>query len=574
MNDQPGNPTPPEQGAQAQAVHQQSHWPGWIWSIPIAALAIVGYLGFQQLARSGPSVTVVFPIEGGIQANQTKVEYQGAEVGEVSAVSFEKDLKHMRVKLEMNPDMSGHLGPGTRFWIAGHPSITDLASVKSVITGPHIGVEPHHGPTQSHYVGLGRQPVNANNVEGIRYVLHATQLGSVTRGSVVSYRGLKVGVVEDAVLQPDHKRFRINVFIDAPYHHLIHAGTRFWNAGAVQVAMGNGGPRLEFHSLPALLQGAIGFETPQGAAAGPEAKENASFRLYDTKARAEHAPGRDSVVYRAVFSASDAGGLNDGSPVMLMHQQVGTVTQSTLQYDEQSGRLQEVVMLGIEPWRITLSGKQNWAANPRPQMDALMQRLIAEGLRARLGSTIPLVGGKTVELAFVPGASPVSLGSGDPPELPTGPESGVGGVLSTVDNVAATINGIAAKVNALPLDQIAHNVQTVTQRLAALSKSPKLTQSLQNLDDAMANVQQVTGQAKGEVGPILRALHRAANQADETAAAAHGLVSSNAFTRNTPEDASVGSTLYEVKQAARSLRTLADYLDAHPAALLHGRGGG
>lgn len=575
MSDQPGNPSPPppQQGGQSQAVHQQSHWPGWIWSIPIAAVIIVGYLGFKQLTRSGPSVTVIFPIAGGIKANQTKVEYEGADVGEVSAVTFEKSLKHMRVRLHLDPDMSGHLGPGTRFWITGHPSITDLASVKSVITGPHIGVEPHHGGAQNHYVGLGRRPVNAYNTKGMHYVLEATQLGSVSRGSIISYHGMQVGEVEDAVLQPDHEHFHIKVFIDAPYDRMVHVGTRFWNAGAAQVSMSGGGPRLQFHSIAALLEGAVGFETPQGAAAGPIAKPDTTFRLYNGKARAEHAPGSDSVQYRAIFNAADAGGLKAGAPVMLMHKQVGTVTDGTLQYDPQTGKLQEMVTLGIEPWRIALAGKRHWGARPRAQMNALMQRLIAEGLRARLGSTIPLVGGKTVQLAFMPGAKPATLGSGNPPELPTGPESGIGGIVSTVNNVAATINGVAAKLNALPLDQIADNIHTVTQHLATLSKSPKLARTLQNLDMAMANVRQVTSQAKGQVGPILQALHRAAREADATVAAAQSLITTNAFTRNAPGTASIASTLYEVKQAAGSLRALANYLDAHPAALLHGRGG-
>src|SRR6185312_3739829 len=98
-------------------------------------------------------------------------------------------------------------------------------------------------------------------------------------------------------------------------------------------------------------------------------------------------------------------------------------------------------------------------------MDDFMRKLIAQGMRARIGSTIPLVGGKTVELAFVSGPDPASLGSGDPPELPTGPESGIDGVL-------AAVNGVAAKINAIPLDQIAQNIHAVTQRLAALSESP------------------------------------------------------------------------------------------------------
>jgi len=576
MSDQNDTPTPPGQPDKTehpQAVEKHSRWPGWIWSIPIAALVIVGYLGFQQLATTGPSVTVIFPIAGGIKANQTNVEYQGAEVGQVQSVRFEKDLKHMKVVLQLQPDMAGHLGPGTRFWIAGQPQITNLASIKSVITGPHIGVEPHPGSKQDHYVGLGIRPVNANDRGGTTYTLYAHQLGSISRGTIVSYHDMQVGEVEDATLDEAHNRFRIAVFVNAPFDHLIHVGTRFWDAGAVQVAMAGAGPRLEFHSLPALLEGAIGFETPSAAAEGPIAKSGTKFQLYRSKDKAEHAPGAESVQYRAVFHASDAGGLEDGSPVMLMNKQIGSVTQSTLQYDPRTGQLDEAVTLSIEPWRITLAGGTQWAQNPRQQMDALLRRLIAQGLRARLGSTVPLVGSKTVELAFVSGGKQASLQPGNPPELPTGPESGIGGVMSTVNNVAATINGIAAKINALPLDEIAQNIDQVTQRLATLSKSPELTQSLQNLDKAMANVEQVTADAKGQVKPILEALHRAAREADATVASAQSLVSSNAFTRNAPGSASIGGTLFEVREAARSLRSLADYLDAHPAALLHGRGG-
>ena len=154
-----------------QAVEKRSRWPGWIWSIPLAAMAIVAYLGFQQFAESGPTVHVTFPVVGGLQADNTKVEYEGMEVGQVSKVRLRKDLQHVDVTLEMKPDMKGHLGKGTRFWIAGQPSITDLASIRSVITGPHIGVEPHPGDTQDHYDGLAKKPVNAYARQGTHYVL-------------------------------------------------------------------------------------------------------------------------------------------------------------------------------------------------------------------------------------------------------------------------------------------------------------------------------------------------------------------------------------------------------------------
>ncbi len=549
-----------------QAVERHSRWPGWIWSVPIAAVAIVAYLAFQQFTQQGPSVTVTFPTAGGIQSGQTKVQYEGIDVGQVEKVSFQKDLKHVEAVLRLDRDMSGHLGPGTRFWIAGHPSITDLASIKSVITGPHIGIEPHPGDTQDHYDGLARRPVTANDTKGTHYVLQADRLGTVSRGSPINYRDMQVGEVEGTQLAPDRSQFRIDIFVEAPYDAMIRTGTYFWDSGAVQLSMASGGPRMAFQSVPALFQGSISLDTPDGTAAGKAAQPDSRFRLYDTKDRAEHAPRQDSVRYRVVFHTTDAGGLRDGAPVMLQDKQIGSVLDTRLQYDPQQDRLDDVVTLVIDPWRIALAGDTKWADNPRPQLDAMLRQLIQQGLRARLGSTIPIVGGKTVQLAFVSGPEPAELGAGDPPELPTGPESGISGVL-------AAVNGVAAKLNAVPLDQIAHDVHQVTQRLAALSQSPELQKSLQDLEQSIANLQQVTSSARHEVGPTLEALHRTARDAQTTVADARKLISNNQYARSAPGTASVGETLYELSRAARSLRELADYLDRHPAALLHGRGG-
>jgi paraquat-inducible protein B len=104
------------------AIEHHSRWPGWIWAVPIAAVAIVGYLAFQQFAERGPEVTVTFPTGGGIKAGTAKVQFEGIEVGEVEAVRFEKDMRHVDAVLRLHRDQEGHLGRGTRFWIAGKPN--------------------------------------------------------------------------------------------------------------------------------------------------------------------------------------------------------------------------------------------------------------------------------------------------------------------------------------------------------------------------------------------------------------------------------------------------------------------
>ncbi|PPQ30152.1 PqiB family protein [Rhodopila globiformis] len=550
-----------------EAVEHHSRWPGWIWSVPIAALAVVGYLVFQQFTQRGPSVTVTFPTAD-LKADDTKVKFHGMNVGQVESVTLEKsDLTHVQVVLRLHADLAGHLGPGTKFWIAGQkPSFSNLAALKSDISGPYIGIEPHPGNKQDHYTGLSERPVTADEPGGTHYVLQASSLGNVGHGAVIYYRDLEVGKVEGAHLEKDQRHFRVDISITTPFDKLVRQDTRFWNAGAVQVSMANGGPRLQLQSVPALLEGAVAFETPDIPGNAPAAKPDTVFKLYDTKDAAVHAPNSRAVRYQVVFHAAEAGALTAGAPVTLDDKRVGTVTESRLQYDPSDGSLHTVATLAIEPGEIDLAGNASWADDPKPQMDALMRRLIGQGLRARLGSKIPLVGGKSVQLAFVPSATAASLGSGPVPEIPAGPSSGVSGIM-------ASLSSVAGKLNAMPLDQIADEVHTMTQHFASIAASPELTQSLANLDRSLANIEQISRKTNAQVDPLLTELRRAATEAQETMRAAQGIVGNSALASTEPGNGSLGGTLYELNRAARSLRELADYLDRHPAALLHGRGG-
>ncbi|MGA9866751.1 MAG: MlaD family protein [Acetobacteraceae bacterium] len=545
------------------AREERSRWPGWIWGIPIAAVLIVGWLALKQFSNSGTVVTVIFPGAQGISAGQTDVEYDGLKVGQVETVKLEKDLVHVKTDIRLFPEMEGHLGPGTMFWISG-PRLSDLSSIRSIISGPSIGMQPESGNKQDEYQGLAEPPAVPEKVEGTHYVLHATRLGTVARGSQIYFHDLKVGLIEDATLEADQS-FAIAAFVKAPYDKLVHDDTRFWNAGAVQISTQGSGPRVQLQGISALLSGAVDFDTPRTLPAGAVAANGHAFTLYVSKSEADFAPGPQAVSYRAVFGA-DAGSLTEGAAVNLAGTQVGSVQSAHLEYDPESGTLHELVTFAIQPSRIPLAGGAKWPASGRTEMDALMNRLIAQGLRAQPGSSIPLVGPKDVELAFVKQAAPASLIEGDPPEIPS--ESGGSGI----DGIMASVSGVATKIDNLPLDQIADNIHTITSRLADLSKSPELTHSLESLHQSLANVEKVTATAKIDVPALLAALRKAATDAQGAVSAARNLISSTAG--NGPmgmNTAGLNQTLYEVSRAAASIRQLTDYLTLHPSALIRGR---
>jgi paraquat-inducible protein B len=92
------------------------------------------------------------------------------------------------------------------------------------------------------------------------------------------------------------------------------------------------------------------------------------------------------------------------------------------------------------------------------------------------------------------------------------------------------------------------------------------------LDDAVSNLDDVTRDARTHAGPLLTQLRRVATEAQSTVASARNVLSGNPLGASQPDTAALGSTLYELSRAARSLRELADYLDRHPEALLRGKG--
>lgn len=185
----------------------------------------------------GPSVTVTFRTAAGIKPDDTKVQFEGLQIGKLSSVKLQKDLRHVDVTLDLNADMAGHLGPGTRFWIAGKPSLTDLSSIRSIIAGAYIGIDPHPGEKQDHYDGLSHVPALKEGEPGTHYLLTAGSLGSIDRASPIYYHDLQVGTVEATKLQQDGQHFTITAFVSAPFDRLVHAGSHFWNAGAVQLSM-------------------------------------------------------------------------------------------------------------------------------------------------------------------------------------------------------------------------------------------------------------------------------------------------------------------------------------------------
>ena len=92
--------------------------------------------------------------------------------------------------------------------------------------------------------------------------------------------------------------------------------------------------------------------------------------------------------------------------------------------------------------------------------------------------------------------------------------------------------------------------------------SPELKRSVQQLDRTLADAGKFARDIRAQTAPLLGKLNSAAEQ----------LGSTLALLGNDPRSSTdLARTMSELKDAARSVRVLADMLERHPEALLRGK---
>jgi paraquat-inducible protein B len=244
-----------------------------------------------------------------------------------------------------------------------------------------------------------------------------------------------------------------------------------------------------------------------------------------------------------------------GTPVELRGITVGRVYQLSLEYDPTADTLRVPVMIEIEPDRITMPAD----AGPQNLIEAtnrMFDHLVSEGLRAQIVSGNLLLGQRLIELDFVPDAPPARLVQAKPyPELPTVAGGGI-------EEIASSAGRFLDRVSALPLDRLVGDIRNMVTHADSVLVAPETRRSLRELDRTLGYTERLTRDAQVQIGPFFASLNSAADQLKATIALlGNDPRSSNDLVR----------TLTELKDAARSIRVLADYLERHPESLLRGK---
>jgi paraquat-inducible protein B len=369
--------------------------------------------------------------------------------------------------------------------------------------------------------------------------------GMKAKDTKIVYRGLEIGEVTDVSLARDLGHVVVEADISTDVENDLNTGTRFYLQGAK--------PSLtDLSSLKSVVSGPT-IEMVPGI--GEATRE---FAGVDGE---PPMPLVVSLPYLVNFDG-DAGGLKSGSPVTLRGFSVGEVQSTQLVSDPKTGKITTPVVLALDPTRFHFSGGAPSDGNWRPLLDVTLAKLIDQGLRARLSQSPPIVGAQQVSLEMTAEKGNANLGTGK--QYPEIPATGGGGIESVVDQVGK-----------LPVAEIGHNVKAITDHIDSLVSGPQLKDTIDHLDQSVATLDRTLQAAGPQIAPTIKSLHEAvdtlrgtAKQIDSTAAALKSMAGGSPASPN----GNLQQAMAELSQAGRAVRTLADYLDQHPEALIKGRG--
>ena len=533
-----------------------------VWLIPLVAAAIGAWLAYKTYSERGPDITISFETASGLAAGKTEIRHKNVKLGTVQTVELSPDLSKVIVTARMEKWTEPQLLTTTRFWVVSPRfSLSGVSGLETLLSGSYIELDPGLGEPRRDFTGLEVPPVVRSGEPGREFLLMTDRIGNIAVGSSVYFRGLTVGEVTGYELEGIDKPLRLHIFVRDPYASYVYAGSRFWNASGVSLRTTTSGFKLQLESLDAVLGGGVVFDTPATARIGSPARAQTLFPLYDDADSVESAIYTHKAPYLVYFLGSVAG-LQVGAPVQLRGITVGQVTDVHMELNPKDLTLHVPVTIELETERIQMAG----GSSTSDQSGVILEALVKHGLRAQLQSASLLTGQLMVSLDFFPNAPPAEINrKGKYPELPSVP--------SDMQGLMRSVNALLAKLADLPLDKVMAHADETLQGASKLLNGPELNQAVKSLNDALLSVKSLTRNLNVDLGPLLPALKGAAaagqtalDQATLTLASADKTLGANSqFKRD------LDNLMSQLKDAARSIRVLTDYLEQHPEALLQGK---
>ena len=493
-----------------------------VWLVPIVAILIGAWIGYRAWSEMGPIISITFKTADGLEAGKTKIKYKNIEIGIVKNISVNHETDEVIVQAEMVNDAKSYLYDKTRFWVVrARINASGVSGLDTLLSGAYVGIDPSsEGKKTRKFEGLEIPPVITGKTAGKHFILHTKNLASVERDVPVYYRKFSVGSVEHVNLDDDGESVTVRIFIKAPFDQWVNKTTKFWNASGLDFSLTSDGIDVETESLVSILIGGIAFESSDLSTDMTVAENNSEFKLYKDHKDSLKKAYKIGKKYVLNFNES-VRGLSIGAPVDFRGIQLGEVTDIQLSFDTVNHKITVPVTITIDYGRIALKGNEETVTHFATDRESRTDYFVKHGLRGQLQTGSLLTGSLYVALDFFPDAKPFVIDwSTELTQFPTEPGTMSGlklhlsSILEKVDDMMTQVKELSYKLN--------HNLE------------PELSGTLKQAENTLVTLE-------------------------------------DTLKNDSPLQQDLQMTLREITKAARSIKTLTDYLERHPESLIQGK---
>jgi len=326
-----------------------------VWTLPILALCLCGWLLFQSWRDAGIMITITFTNGNGLVAGKTQVIANGIPVGTVKELT--PDIRHntVRAKVEMRKETRPYLVKDTLFWVVRPElSAAGVQGLETFISGIYIGIRGGSSDQERNdFTGLDSIPPMGEESPGLHITLTANSLGSLQNGSGIYFKDIEIGSVQAYRLQDE--QVKISVWIKPAYQSLVHQDSHFYQLGSISVGGSLTDLKIQIQSLSTLLRGGVMMVTPDSAESGKRAQDGQIFPLYANADEAGY-----SLSCR-IDLPGGAEGVSAGTKVIFQGLETGRVREVRL---AASGQPEAIVALDPKYQFILKENTRFWLLKP------------------------------------------------------------------------------------------------------------------------------------------------------------------------------------------------------------------
>lgn len=306
-----------------------------------------------------------------------------------------------------------------------------------------------------------------------------------------------------------------------------------------------------------------------------------------------------------LFFEGSLQGLNVGSPVLFRGVRIGSVKSITIEADAEDLSIHIPVIIEIEPDKIKLIHGERVQ-----DITMSLPDLIEKGLRAQLKMGSLLTGQLIIELEFSPDTPAKIVGlNTEYLEIPTIPSAleRISDIMKDlpfdkiIDNLLSAVGAIEKLVSSPDIPDTLHSLKMMVEEARKLlqnldSRIDPLAMSIDktvkeygklardvdaqvkplasSVDSTLQEARKLVQDVDGRIEPLVSSIDKSLKQAFDALAQAKKtlVVAEKTIGKESPVIYQLDKTLKEISRMARSIRSLADYLERHPDALLYGKG--